>query len=403
MIIRYFNVLMAALAVMTMVSCHGAASGHDHDHDHEGDEAVNEKNHDDEDHAHEADEHDAHGEGTDDIHFTEAQAKACGLTVQTLTPSPFAEVVHVSGRVLPAQGAEATVTATMAGIVTFTGKSMTEGAAVSAGTTLFVVDAKSMADGNPAAVAQSEVKAARLAYERAKKLAADNIVSQRELEEARQRFEAAKATAKSLGSAAQRRGVATPIGGYIKNLLVKPGDYVAAGQPLATVTQSRRVQLRADVPERFYTMLPRIVTANFRMAYDSENRVYSIKELGGRLVSKGKASDTDDHFVPVIFEFNNAGDIVAGSFAEVYLQGAQRNGVLAVPSEAVTEAQGLYFVYVKTAADIYRRVEVKTGATDGRRIEILSGLKAGDKVVAYGATQVRLAASASVVPEGHHH
>ena len=143
MIIRYFNVLMAALAVMTMVSCHGAASGHDH----EGDEAVNEKNHDDEDHAHEADEHDAHGEETDDIHFTEAQAKACSLTVQTLTPSPFAEVVHVSGRVLPAQGAEATVTATMAGIVAFTGKSMTEGAAVSAGTTLFVVDAKSMADG----------------------------------------------------------------------------------------------------------------------------------------------------------------------------------------------------------------------------------------------------------------
>ena len=399
MIIRYFNVLMAALAVMTMVSCHGAESGHDH----EGDEAVNEKNHDDEDHAHEADEHDAQGEGTDDIHFTEAQAKACGLTVQTLTPSPFAEVVHVSGRVLPAQGAEATVTATMAGIVAFTGKSMTEGAAVSAGTTLFVVDAKSMADGNPAAVAQSEVKAARLAYERAKKLAADNIVSQRELEEARQRFEAAKATAKSLGSAAQRRGVATPIGGYIKNLLVKPGDYVTAGQPLATVTQRRRVQLRADVPERFYTMLPRIVTANFRMAYDSENRVYSIKELGGRLVSKGKASDTDDHFVPVIFEFNNAGDIVAGSFAEVYLQGAQRNGVLAVPSEAVTEAQGLFFVYVQTAADIYRRVEVKTGTTDGRRIEILSGLKAGDRVVAHGATQVRLAANASAVPEGHNH
>ena len=151
---------MAALAVMTMVSCHGAASGHDHDH--EGDEAVNEKNHDDEDHAHEADEHDAHGEETDDIHFTEAQAKACCLTVQTLTPSPFAEVVHVSGRVLPAQGAEATVTATMAGIVAFTGKSMTEGAAVSAGTTLFVVDAKSMADGNPAAVAQSEMKAARV-------------------------------------------------------------------------------------------------------------------------------------------------------------------------------------------------------------------------------------------------
>lgn len=79
------------------------------------------------------------------------------------------------------------------------------------------------------------------------------------------------------------------------------------------------------------------------------------------MVSKGKASDTDDHFVPVIFEFNNTGDIVAGSFAEVYLQGAQRNGVLAVPSEAVTEAQGLFLFMLRplptsTAAWRSRRV-----------------------------------------------
>ena len=234
-------------------------------------------------------------------------------------------------------------------------------------------------------------------------MATDHIISQRELEDARQRYEAASATAKSLGSAAQRRAMSTPISGYIKNLLVKPGDYVSAGQALATVTQSRHVQLRADVPERCYGMLPRIVSANFRMAYDSDHRIYSISELGGRLVSKGKASDTDDFFVPVIFEFNNSGDIVAGSFAEVYLLGAQRSGVLAVPSAAVTEAQGLFFVYVQTGHDVYRRVEVKTGATDGKRIEILGGLKAGDKVVTQGATQVRLAASASVVPEGHHH
>ena len=403
MIIRYFNVLMAALAVMTMVSCHGVASGHDHDHDHEGDEAVNEKNHDDEGHAHEADEHGAHGEGTDDIHFTEAQAKACSLKVLTLTPSPFAEVVHVSGRVLPAQGAEATVTATMAGIVAFTGKSMTEGAAVSAGTTLFVVDAKSMADGNPAAVAQSEVKAARLAYERAKKLAADNIVSQRELEEARQRFEAAKATAKSLGSAAQRRGVATPIGGYIKDLLVKPGDYVAAGQPLATITQSQHLQLRADVPERYYRFLADITSANFRLTYQESAQVVALSTLGGRLVSKGKSTATNGNFVPVIFEFNNRGNIVAGSMAQIYLQGKQRQGVLAVPTEALTEAQGLYFVYVQEHADSYRRQEVKIGATDGLRTEIVSGVKAGDKVVTHGATQVRLAASSGAVPEGHSH
>lgn len=103
------------------------------------------------------------------------------------------------------------------------------------------------------------------------------------------------------------------------------------------------------------------------------------------------------------FEFNNRGNIVAGSMAQIYLQGKLRQGVLAVPTEALTEAQGLYFVYVQEHADSYRRQEVKIGATDGLRTEIVSGVKAGDKVVTHGATQVRLAASSGAVPEGHSH
>lgn len=92
---------MAAIAAMSLLACHGTHD--DHDHDHDADEHETTK----------ADAHDEHG--TDDIHFTDAQAKACNLKVETLQPSTFAEVVHVSGRVLPAQGAEATVTATMPG------------------------------------------------------------------------------------------------------------------------------------------------------------------------------------------------------------------------------------------------------------------------------------------------
>lgn len=377
---------MAALAVMLITSCHSSGSGHD---DHDADAT----------HANETDSH----EDADEVHLTAAQVKACMLKVESVSAGDFAEVVEVSGRVLPAQGAEATVTATMAGIVGYTNNSMTDGTAVSAGTPLFSINAKAMADGNPAGVAQSEAKAAREAYERAKRLAADKIVSERELEDARQRYEAAMATANSMGSAAQQRNVSAPVSGYMKNILVKPGDYVAAGQPMATVTQNRRLQLRADVPERLYGMLPRIATANFRMAYDDTHSIYSMKELGGRLLSKGKASDSGDFFVPVTFEFDNTGSIVPGSFAEVYLQGAPRHGVLTVPAESVCESQGLYFVYVQTHSGAFRRVDVKTGATDGRRIEIVSGLKAGDKVVTNGVTQVRLAANTGAIPEGHQH
>ena len=379
---------ITALAVMLFSAC--SKSHESHDHDHEGDEhaAVSA-----EDHQHAADE----------IEFSAEQAHAAGVEVTTLQPTDFSEVIEVSGQVLPASGAEATVTATMAGIARFAGSALTEGQAVSAGQALFVVNGKPMADGNPAAVAQSEAKAARLALDRAEKLSAEKIISQRELEEARQRYEAAVATAQSLGNAAQSRSISAPIGGYLKTLLVRPGDYVSAGQALALVTQSKRVQLRADVPERYFGMLPRISTANFRMAYDESDKVYSLSQLGGRLVSKGRASSTGDAFVPVIFEFNNQGSIVSGSFAQVFLQGSVRHGVLAIPSEAITESQGIYFVYVQLHADSYRRVEVTLGSSDGLRTEIRSGLRPGDKVVTRGATLVRLAANATAVPEGHSH
>ncbi len=375
---------VAAFAVMLFGACHSSHA--DHADDHHG----------------ESENHEAHTHGTDVIEMTDAQLRAANVAVETVAPAAFSEVVCVSGRVLPASGTEATVTATMAGIVNFSGGRLAEGMPVSNGQALFSINAKAVADGNPAAAAQSELRAAEQDYARAKKLAEEKIISQRELEDARRRYETAAAAARSLGNASQTRTLSAPIGGYVKNVLVKPGDYVAVGQALATVTQNRRLQLRADVPERHYAMLQSVTTANFRMAYDA-SRVYSVASLGGRIVSKGSAASADDYFVPVIFEFNNEGNIVSGSFAEVFLKGKERQGVISVPNASLTEAQGLHFVYVQLHKGEFRRVEVQLGATDGARTEIVAGLKGGEQVVTRGATQVRLAASAGAVPEGHSH
>lgn len=73
-----------------------------------------------------------------------------------------------------------------------------------------------------------------------------------------------------------------------------------------------------------------------------------------------------------------------------------------MPEAALTESQGVYYVYVNLDEEGYRRQEVKVGQTDGERVEIISGLKSGDRVVTRGAMQVRLAASSSSIP-GHSH
>lgn len=401
---------IALMGTMLLGACHSdhahdghdhSAEGHNHEaegHDHEAE--ADGHNHEADEHGHDADDHAGHSA---EITFTEAQAKAAGLRLVTVEPGEFAEVVEVTGRLLPAQGDEATVAATMAGIVSQATKSLTDGAAVRQGQQLFVINASAMADGNPAAAARAELEAARKALARAEQLAAEKLLPQRELDEARSRYRTAEAAARSLGNANQTRAVAAPFTGYVKEVMVRPGDYVQPGQPMATVTQSQRLQLSADLPERHFALLPQIQDATFRLSYEPEGTAHRVSEMGGKLVSKGRASSATGFSVPVTFELPNRGRLVSGSFAQVYLQGAARKGVITVPNEALTEAQGLFFVYVQIHPERYQRQEVTVGATDGRRTEIRSGLTAGQRVVAQGATQVRLAANATVIPEGHSH
>ena len=401
---------IALMGTMLLGACHSdhAHDGHDHsaeEHNHEAEGHDHEAeadghNHEADEHDHDADEHAGHSA---EITFTEAQAKAAGLRLVTVEPGELAEVVEVTGRLLPAQGDEATVSATMAGIVSQATQNLADGAAVRQGQQLSVINASAMAAGNPAAAARAELEAARKALARAEQLAAEKLLPQRELDEARSRFRTAEAAARSLGNANQTRAVAAPFTGYVKEVMVRPGDYVQPGQPLATVTQSQRLQLSADLPERHFALLPQIKDATFRLSYEPEGTAHCVSEMGGSLVSKGKASSATGFSVPVTFELPNRGRLVSGSFAQVYLQGATRKGVITVPNEALTEAQGLFFVYVQIHPERYQRQEVTIGATDGRRTEIRSGLTAGQHVVAQGATQVRLAANATVIPEGHSH
>ena len=80
-----------------------------------------------------------------------------------------------------------------------------------------------------------------------------------------------------------------------------------------------------------------------------------------------------------------------------------KENVLSVPVSALTEEQGLNFVYIQIEDEAFKKQEVTVGQNNGIRAEIVKGLKSGDKVVTNGVTQVKLAASSSAIPDGHNH
>ena len=235
-----------------------------------------------------------------------------------------------------------------------------------------------------------------------KELVKNKIVSDKDFAQAKQSYENARLSYEALSKnhSAIGQSITAPIAGYVKSILVKEGDYVTIGQPLVSVTQNRRLFLRAEVSEKYYPYLRTISSANFQTPYN--NQVYELKALNGKLLSFGKAAGDNSFYVPVTFEFDNKGEVIPGSFVEVFLLSSTMENVLSLPRTALTEEQGLYFVYLQESKEVYRKQEVKTGAEDGLRVEILSGLKPGDRVVTQGAYHVKLASASNAIPAHNH-
>lgn len=385
-----------------MAGCHQKSDCHGHHgeneaHGHsESEVACQDK------HGHHEEE-EAHGHSENEIVFSDKQARLAGLELETVRPSVFRSVVKTGGQIMPAPGDEVTVAATADGIIGFPKGNLTEGTAVGKGQALVSISSRHLMNGDAVEKARQNYETARREFERSKSLVGDRLISVREFEQRKADYENARITYEGLAGSSTPSGVnvMAPMGGFVKSLSVKPGDYVSVGTTVATLTLNRRLVLRAEVPESGYTRLGEINDANFTTPYDG--RTYSLAELDGRLLSFGKSAESGTCYLPIAFEFNNRGAIVPGSFVEVYLLGKEEEGVISLPVSSLTEEQGLFFVYVKTSEGHYAKQEVTPGDTDGRRIKVLEGVKSGDRVVVKGAVQVMLASRSSVVPEGHHH
>lgn len=396
------------------------AGAHDHateqadhkDHAHEG-EAHDHDADDHDGHDHAAENHDGHDhdnsketkeqEHSDEIIFSKAQAAKTEFEVKEIQPKTFYQVIKTTGQVLPAPGDESVVVATNSGTVSFTDNRLAEGSAVKQGQPLFSIASKNLGEGDYYSKVNAAYQKAKAEFERAGTLVKDKIISQKEYESIRLDYQNAKIAYDAVSGKQSARGVnvTAPIGGYIKNIAVKDGEYVTAGQTLGTVSQNQRLVLRAEVSEKYYKALNTISSANFKTPYD--NQVYALSDLKGRLLSIGKTAGENSFFVPVSFEFDNRGDIVPGAFVEIFLESTPLENVITVPVSALTNEMGIFYVYVQLDEEGYRKQEVKTGASNGKEMQIISGLQPGDRVVTKGAYQVKMASASGAIPHGHEH
>lgn len=342
------------------------------------------------------------------VSFTKEQSWKVDFATEQCKVENFGQVIKTMAQIMPSQGDEQVITAKAAGIVLFANDEVVVGKAVTKGQRLFSIESSNLADNNLVIrfqKAASEYERARSEYERKKELFKDKIVSESELLKAKTEYENASIVYENFKQnySDGKNVIFSPISGYIKQIFVQNDEFVEAGQSIASVSQNKNLYIKASVQPKYYNLLGQLAGANFKLTNDS--RVYSLEELGGKVLSYGKATDTENPLVPVFFQINNTVDLLPGSFVEAFLRTQSENKVVTVANTALIEEMGNYFVFVQLTPEFFEKREVQIGITDGVRTEIKLGLTSGERVVSKGAILVKLAQASGKLDahSGHHH
>lgn len=340
--------------------------------------------------------------------FPKEKSWSVDFATEEAVLEPFGQVIRATSRVQPSQEEVFTVSALTDGVVSIGAKALVEGREVRKGETLCIVKGSGTADENLAtkyARAEADYNFARNEYERKKALASDRIVSESELRQAEAAFEIAKAVFENLKGNfdASGQSAKSPIEGFVTSVTVSNGQFVRAGDPIATVSRSRSLLVVAEIQPRYSACLKDICGATFK-DMDSR-RIWTLDELGGKVVSYGKSVSSDSPLIPVTFSVPNKGGFIPGSFLQTRIITRSETPAITLPTTSLIEEQGNYFVYRQLTPEYFEKTPVTIGASDGLRTEIRSGLSAGERVVSKGAMFVKLAqASGALDPHaGHNH
>ncbi len=344
------------------------------------------------------------GEGNE-VSFLKEQAWKIDFAVVPVGRKELPNIIRASGEVLPIESDEESISAATSGIIIFKSSNLIEGQNLSKGSSLFVVNNDKMISSNLTekyAIVKANFLQSQKNLERSKDLLNKGIISQKEYDQRNRQYEVDLAEYETMTKNYSSGGMTlkAPTSGILKKLHVVNGQYVEEGQSIATISRNKHLLIEAEVSQKYFQDIPKIVSANIKLPWNKS--VISIKDYNGKLVPTARTAK--DHYIPVLFKIDNKGDIIPGTFLDIYLQTSDVSQELVIPRNALLREYDMYFVYVMVEGESFEKRNVTIGIDDGTNVQVIDGLTENEMVVTRGAYAIKMASMSSSIPaHGHEH
>lgn len=352
-------------------------------------------------------------EDTSVLHIEPTMLRDLRITTTSVERRSGGESTAILGELHPNENSYAEIGAPVASRIVKV--NVSPGQPIASGQVLAVLQNSDVGKARSEAIsAQARVELANRTLERKRRLGAERIVAQREIQEAEANVESAtaelratKATLRSLGLSGTDAehltddptfSLRSPVSGTVIDRDAIQGQLADPIKPLFRVGDLSRVWLTVHAFERDAVRVR--AGSNARIVFAAlPGRTFT-----GKVTLVGKQVESDSRTVPVRIEIENRdGSLRPGMSATAWLTVGQDTGeILAVPAASLQRLQERWIVFLPKSETEFEMRQVGRGRDLGGEVEILSGLKSGETVVVDGAFLLKAQAERSQ-GEGEEH
>jgi len=231
---------------------------------------------------------------------------------------------------------------------------------------------------------QSSLDLATTIYERQKKLWDNNIGTEVQYLESKNRKESLELKLATSKSELKKTQVRAPFSGTVDLLDARIGEMAQVGMPIVRLVSMSNMYIKADVSESFVGKFKagQPVTVYFP---STDYR------LSSTISSIGQVIDPNNRTFELEVRIPSLNIIKPNMLAVLTISDYENERALVVPTNLIqTDKNGefLYHVVKKDSLDIASRVDVEVGISFKNETEVVRGLTGGETIVDKGATEL---------------